>query len=238
MRREEIENEIKDAKFESSDYVMNFFGFMPDWLVETFQILRLEKDSIFIRENQDAELVYVLLKGSVKATDYRVFGITYDFMRFHPMSTFGCMEILLSLKTYKTTLITVTDCTMLVTSRSNFEAWLKENQKAYILESNMMVSQLLEQGRMERIFLFIQGTDRLMYLLMQLYEESLVEGNLWTIPIKRQQMSDYTGLSIRTINRGIKKLEAEKYITKHGSKISITKEQLIRMKSYIMEKID
>lgn len=238
MRREEINNEIKDAKFESLDYVMKFFELMPEWLVESFQVIRLKKDNIFIRENEDVELVYVLLKGSVKATDYRVFGITYDFMRFHPMSTFGCMEVLLSLKHYKTTLITVTDCTMLVTSRSNFEAWLRENQKAYMLESHMMVSQLLEQGRMERIFLFIQGTDRLMYLLMQLYEENATEKNLWIIPIKRQQMSDYTGLSIRTINRGIRKLEADQYITKHRSQISMTVEQYMKMKSYIMEKVE
>ena len=222
---------------DGAEYAKKFFEYAPDWMMRTFQLVELEENEIFIRENTKVELVYVLLKGAVKATDYRVFGITYDFMRFHPMMAFGSMEILLGQKLYKTTLITVTPCVLLVTAKSNFERWLKQDMKAYMLESNTMVSYLLEQGRRERIFLFMQGTDRVMYLFMQLFEESPLEDSKKVFRITRQEMSDYTGLCVKTINRAVIKLEEEGYIEKKGMKFVISVEQYQRMREYIMDKI-
>ena len=153
------------------------------------------------------------------------------------MMAFGSMEILLGQKLYKTTLITVTPCVLLVTAKSNFERWLKQDMKAYMLESNTMVSYLLEQGRRERIFLFMQGTDRVMYLFMQLFEESPLEDSKKVFRITRQEMSDYTGLCVKTINRAVIKLEEEGYIEKKGMKFVISVEQYQRMREYIMDKI-
>lgn len=228
---------LLEAGSDGEGYARQFFEYAPEWLMDTFQMVDLEENTIFIRENTKVELIYILLKGAVKATDYRVFGITYDFMRFHPMMAFGSMEILLGQPLYKTTLITVTPCVLLVTARSNFERWLSEDMKAYRLESNTMVSYLLEQGRRERIFLFMQGTDRVMYLFMQLFEESGSEEKNRMFRITRQEMSDYTGLCVKTINRAMMKLEEEGYIGRMGTRIVISVEQYREMKAYIMDKI-
>jgi len=228
---------LLEAGNDGRKYARQFFELVPDWLMDTFQPVELKENTIFIRENTKVELVYILLKGAVKATDYRVFGITYDFMRFHPMMAFGSMEILLGHLFYKTTLITVTPCTLLVTAKSNFETWLSQDMKAYRLESNTMVSYLLEQGRRERIFLFMQGMDRVMYLFMQLYEESVSEEENKVFKITRQEMSDYTGLCVKTINRSVLKLEEEGYISRNGTKIVISAQQYQEMKAYIVEKI-
>lgn len=228
---------LLEAGNDGKEYAKQFFELAPDWLMHTFQLVELKENDIFIRENTKVELVYILLKGAVKGTDYRVFGITYDFMRFHPMMAFGSMEILLGQALYKTTLITVTPCTLLVTAKSNFERWLNEDMRAYRLESNTMVSYLLEQGRRERIFLFMQGMDRVMYLFMQLFEESGSEEENKVFRITRQEMSDYTGLCVKTINRAVLKLEEEGYISRNGTKIVISARQYREMKEYIIEKI-
>lgn len=218
------------------EYLETYFNEAPVWLLDACNIVKYEKDTIFIRENTLVENVYILVKGKVKLLDYRILGINYDYMWLEAVKTFGPMEIILNLERYQTTLMTTTPCTMLVISKGKFEKWMKGDINALLLESNMMASYLLEQARKERIFIFMQGTDRVAYLLSQMYEET-AKDNVCTIKLTRQELSDCTGLSVKTINRSIAKLQEENYINRSGNKIVIHEEQYVRMKDVIAQKV-
>ncbi|BBF45034.1 predicted N-ribosylNicotinamide CRP-like regulator [Lachnospiraceae bacterium KM106-2] len=228
---------IKEAKGEEKGYLEGYLTNAPVWLLESFHIVNMEAGTVFIRENADVDFVYILIEGKVKAIDYRVFGITYDYMWWDAVKSFGAMEVILDVDKYKTTLQTVTHCKMLVISRKKFDNWMKSDINALKIESKMMVSYLLEQARRERIFLFMQGTDRVAYLLTQLYEE---RGNEKKCSLKwtRQELSDCTGLCVKTINRSIAKLSEDGYLSRDGNKIIITEEQYSEMKRFIAQKID
>ena len=228
---------VHELNGEQKEYLERYITQAPVWLLEAFNIVNYEENTAFIRENQDVEYVYILVKGVVKAIDYRVLGVSYDYMWMEAVKTFGPMEILLGLDKFTTTLTTVTPCTMLVISKKQFEKWMKGDLNALLMESKMMVSYLLEQGRRERIFLFMEGTDRVAYLFCQMYEDNQKDG-VCTIRFTRQELSDCSGLSVKTINRSIAKLVEDNYIGRDGNKIIITQEQYSRMKKFIAQKVD
>jgi CRP/FNR family transcriptional regulator, cyclic AMP receptor protein len=222
---------------EKKDYLNRYLDNSPLWFLESMQIIRKEKNSIFIEENAEVDKVYILIDGIVKAIDYRICGIVYDYMWFYSVKVFGAMEILLKMEKYKTTLKTVTDCTMVVISRNKFEKWMLNDMHALHMEIQSMGSYLLEQARKERVFLFLQGIDRISYLLTQIYEQSS-EDNQCIINLTRVELSERSGLSVKTINRSIKKMEENNYISRTGNKIIITENQYLAMKEYLAPIVD
>ena len=75
-------------------------------------------------------------------------------------------------------------------------------------EARLMGEYLLEQTYKVRAFLFLQGADRLSMLLKTLYELDAPDGVL-RLDNNRQELSDFTGLSVKTITRAVQKLLSE-----------------------------
>ena len=80
------------------------------------------------------------------------------------------MELFFNITKYMTTLKTVTDCTFLVLSREQYRRWIWDDKNALQLEVSSMGKYLLEQNRVGRVFLFLQGMDRILYMFVLEYE--------------------------------------------------------------------
>lgn len=223
---------LKKMESEKREQVIAYFKTAPVWLLEAFVVEEMEKGTIFVREGEPVETVFFILDGTIKATDYRFYGITFDFMRFDKVYAMGGMEIIMDLDTYRTTLQTVTKCHVLKLPKAKFEKWIKTDIEALKHEAKMVGEYLLEQGRSSRAFLFLQGADRLAMLFVQRYESYAKDGVL-RMKGDRQSLSDATGLCVKTINRGVKKFSEDGMITKNGRQIVIDREQYIRLKSTI-----
>lgn len=120
----------------------------------------------FVRENDPADTIYLVAQGIVVATDYRVFGVAYDYMQFKNVYAFGGMEFLMDLEEYKTSLRTVTRCTIVKIPRAVFEKWMYADIHALKYEAKLVGEYLLEQARNERSLLLMQGADRLALLFV------------------------------------------------------------------------
>ena len=66
-------------------------------------------------------------------------------------------------------------------------------------------------------------------LLTNRYEK-YAENGILKLNADRQELSDFTGLSVRTISRSIKLLKEEKLITKKGNFFVIDSEQYAHLK--------
>lgn len=93
---------------------------------------------------------------------------------------------------------------------------------------------LLEQARESRMLLFLQGADRVAFLLMRRYRKYAQNGIL-KMRGDRQDLSDFTGLCVKTITRSIRKFRENGMITTQGSYIMINYEQYRRMEQMISE---
>ena len=215
----------------------NYFQSAPLWLLDAFQIEELPKGEIFIREGYVADTIFFIGKGIIEATDYRVYGTPYDFMQFDRVYAFGGMEFLMDLEYYMTTLHTVTDCTVVRLPREKFEKWLYSDIRALKQESKLVSEYLLKESRNSRLFLFLEGADRLALLLVERYEKYNKQG-LLHVKGNRQNLADETGLCLKSVSRGVKKFQEENLITKEGNQIFINREQYEGLKKIVSQKID
>lgn len=220
---------LEDKKYKELE---EYFDGAPKWLIDSFQIVKLEKEYTFITENEPVKYIYLVLKGMIRAADYRIYGIVYDFMRVDKLEAMGGMEIVLDLPTYRATIQTVTPCTVIKIPKEIYEKWLNTDIKALKREAKIVGRYLLETDRKSRSYLFLQGADRLALYLLDAYKKYEGEDK-FVVSSTRAELSEMTGLCVRTINRSIKKFYENGWITKEGNKFSINKKQYDQMNEKI-----
>lgn len=225
---------LNDIEKERREQFEQYFRTAPMWLMETFVLEELEAGTIFVQEGESVNMIYFIGKGLIKATDYRIYGINYDFTMFDKVYAFGGLEVIINLDKYQTTLQTVTKCTVLRIPKDGFKKWMSTDIIALQQESRLMGEYLLEQARESRILLFLQGADRVAFLLMKRYRKYAEKGIL-KMKSDRQELSDFTGLCIKTISRSMKKFKENGLISTQGSYIIINYEQYCQIKTLISE---
>lgn len=213
-----------------------YFRSAPLWLMETFQVEELKSGDIFVRENDPADTIFFIGQGIIEAIDYRVYGIPYDYMRFDTVHAFGGMEFIMDLDRYRTTLRAVTDCVIVKLPRRKFESWMYSDLQALKYEAKLVGEYLVKEARQSRIFLFLEGADRLALLLIGRYEQYSEKGVL-CIRESRQRLADETGLCVKSVNRGVKKFLDEGLISKEGSRITIDRRQYEGLYALVSQKI-
>lgn len=227
-------NELEEQKRQQLE---DYFHTAPVWLMDSFKIEYMEKGHIFVRENAPVETVYIIAKGIIKATDYRVFSIAYDFMRFEGTYAMGGMEVVMDLDRYRTTLETVTPCTVITIPVAKFRKWLETDVQALKQEAKAIAGYLNKEARQDRAFLFLQGAERLEMILTQRYEKYNIDG-VYETSSTRLELAEESGLCVKTINRSVKKLEEEGLIGRKGNRITINKKQYLTMKDAVSKIID
>ena len=88
---------------------------------------------------------------------------------------------------------------------------------------------LFEQACSSRDFLFLQGSSRLACLFSDWYEK-YAENGILRIRLVRQELSDYTGICVRSVNRCIRKFIGDGYISRKGNFIEINRKQYLLLK--------
>ena len=220
---------LGDIEEERKQQFYAYFETAPSWLLDSIVIEKIKKGKMFIREGNAVDTIYFIANGIIKATDYRIYGISFDFMLFNKLYAYGGMEVIMGMAKYRTSMQTVTDCIVIKIPKAQFSKWMKSDIRALSHESKLMGEYLLEQARNVRAFLFLQGADRLTMLLTNRYEK-YAENGILKLNADRQELSDFTGLSVRTISRSIKLLKEEKLITKKGNLLVIDSEQYTHLK--------
>ena len=226
----ELERE-KQKQFEA------YFRTAPLWLMDLFQSEIMEAGTTFIRENEPADTIFFIGRGRAKATDYRISGIAYDFMKPKDLIALGGMEVIMELENYQTTWETETKCTVVKLPRAKYEKWIHADTDIFRLESKITCESLLEESRRNRLYLFLQGADRLALLLVEWFEKFNRNGEL-CINESRQSIADETGLCLKSVSRGIKKFAGDGLITKKGNQILIDQEQYEGLRKIVNENMD
>ena len=221
----------------SGEYLRQYLANAPEWLLDSFQIVNVEKDTIFIAEGEKAQKVFILLKGSVTAIDYRVRETAYSYAEFYPTEVFGALEIIGGMDTYMTTLVTAENCVFLKVGSERFEKWLRSDMKAFQMQAKHLSGHLVGEARRERLNVLLKAKDRIALILIKEYEHATGADKL-QIYLSRKVIMEATGLSERTVTRSLKEFEAEGKITRSGWDIVLTKEQYLNLKKLVENKIN
>lgn len=228
----EIEQILKQIPENHAESFTDYFRSAPDDLLSAMCLENRKVNRVLTEENEPIEKVYVLLEGEVKAVDFRVKGAAYEYAHFGPVTVLGSMECLFDLNHYTTTLVTMSSCTLVSVPKVVFENWLKSDASAILKENKNMRSYLLDYTRENRVMMLLNGTERLIYLLVNKCEE-LGQREEYILAINRQELAEQSGSSVKTVNRSMKKLEESDMVLRVGHKVKVTQKQYLAMTEYL-----
>ena len=229
--------ELVEIETERKDRLIEYFSKAPLWLLDSIRVEQFDKEVTFIREGETVNNIYILLTGIAEAIDLRIYGVPFNYREFKDVYAFGSMEVILDEDVYRSTLRTVTKCTLVRMTRADFEKWLELDAEILKREAKLIVKDLLEEGRNDRLLIFAQGSDRLALLLLKQYEYYKDNGIL-TMRYSRQRIADATGVCEKTVSRAIKTFAEQGIITKESSTITINKRQYEELKKNVTQFVE
>lgn len=234
---DEVQALIESLNSESKRHLTEYLKNAPDWLYDSLQIVHYPSNYLFLSQGSEVRTVSILVKGIVKGTDYPILGAMYDFMWFDPIKAFGALEYFSKQKHFNASLMTASPCTMILLPIAVYSKWMQTDINAMYMDASTTTNQLLTEINRERIYIFMQGPDRLGYFFLLYYKQFEKEG-ICEITLTKQQISDCTGLSIRTVNRGISILLEKECLIKAGSNLIIQKQQFEKLGELFVDLLD
>lgn len=208
----------------------------PNTFDDEASIIQIKRGTTFIHSYEEANTIYILIKGQVKAVDYHIDEIIYDYTWFEPIEFLGAMEFYMGLTNYITDLETLTDCLFITFQKKTFRSWIEKDTLVMLKLIEIMMNRLNDQARKERTFLFLSAKERIMYLLVSIYKMYQQEGEC-EVKLTQDELAKRSGINLRTATRSIQSLCEEKLIDKRNRKLYVSESQCKQMEE-LLEKID
>lgn len=194
--------------------------------------ISIKKGTTFIHSYDEANTIYILVKGQVKAVDYHIDEIIYDYTSFEPIEFLGAMEFYMGLTNYITDLETLTDCLFITFTVDTFRSWIEKDTTMMLKLIQIMMNRLNDQARKERTFMFLTAKERIMYLLVSIYHLYHQEGEC-EVKLTQDELAKRSGINLRTATRSIQSLCEEKLLEKRNRKLYVTKLQCEQMEKIL-----
>lgn len=158
---------------------------------------------------------------------------SYFFKDFGPGDFFGEIECFAGLTRYRISILSSTKCRLLAIPSIYYMEWMHMDVDALFMRTQENISRLVLQTAEARKYLFMEGKDRLMVHLVRKYEQKIPAPEILVLNQTRARISEEVGISIKTLDRNIRKLEEMNLLTLNKGKIVITKAQYLQMKQDI-----
>lgn len=158
---------------------------------------------------------------------------SYFFKDFGPGDFFGEIECFAGLTRYRISILSSTKCRLLAIPSIYYMEWMRMDVDALFMRTQENISRLVLQTAEARKYLFMEGRDRLMVHLVRKYEQKIPAPEILVLNQTRARISEEVGISIKTLDRNIRKLEEMNLLTLNKGKIVITKAQYLQMKQDI-----
>lgn len=212
-----------------------FFSTAPDSLCRACKYITFPTGYVFVHTFDLCHSVFILIEGRVKAVDQQHSDNIYVFDEFSALEFFGEMELFSSRSHYIADLMTTSPCRFIVIPSDEYQQWMQTDTKALYLRTCAMLTQLTHQASNERTHLFLNSTERIAFYFYRRYHTHEHDGILQLF-ITRQMLADQTGLSLRTVNRAVKKLVTDGLISIKRSQIIIDPSHYLLLKNLFTPK--
>lgn len=202
-------------------------------------LVEVEADTTLIKAGDKCNNIYIILSGKVTGIDWPINERAYSFKDFGAGDFFGEIECFADLTNYRISVVTVTNCKVLVIPAPIYMEWIHNDIEALYSRTKVNMRRLITQTTDARRYLFLEAKERLVLYLVRKYEQKVsndksVELNLSQT---RNQLAEEIGFSIKTLNRNIKILEEIGFIKVYKGKIFITEDSYYKMKDYMEQHI-
>lgn len=196
-------------------------------------IVEVDADQTFIKAGEECRYIYIVLSGKVTGVEWPMNEKSYFFKDFGPGDFFGEIECFAGMPKYRISILSSTQCRLLAIPSVYYMEWMHMDVDALYMRTQENMKRLVTQTAEARKYLFMDGKDRLMVHLVRKYEQRQPLPSILELKQTRTRISEEVGISMKTLNRSIKKLEDMQLLQLNKGKIVITKEQYLQMKADI-----
>lgn len=218
MESEELLEKIP----EMNEYIKN----MPEYLKSTCIIRKVVPGEIIHQKNYKLDYFAFVCSGEHRVINEFENGNVYMIEKNEPIDFIGEVTILAQEEKTSVTLEAITECILLQIPRYDFEEWIKKDINLLTLIAKKVAFKLYRSSSRNGAKLFYPPNFILLEFIIQYAEINNIEDRKRVvIQLTREQLYEELGISVKTINRTIKKLKESGFIDIVKGKISINKQQ-------------
>ncbi len=224
---------IKKTEPDSGRYLKGMFDYVPDLIVGEMQYEEVNSGEYILHAGTPSDMVYIILSGKITGVDHQRMGRVYYFMDFTKMYVIGDFEIFADIPDYCVSICTASDCKLLKIPAKSYINWIRHDENALFLRMKNIMATLTSERMIDREYIFMNCKERLIDYLIKSYENGHIDSQgRHRISKTQAELADRIGYNVRSIQRSIASLEKEELITNANRKITLTKEQFLRLKKY------
>ncbi len=218
MSLEELINEVPGLE--------EYFRHMPEELWNRYTIRVYPPGTIIHQKDFKLDNFGIIAKGEHRVINEFENGNVFMIEKNEPIDFVGEVTILAGMEKTSVTIETLTETTVIYFSRKDFEDWISKDIDFLRLVSHKIAYKLYRSSYNRGARLFYPPNFILLdYVLKQAALLHIESRGSIIISKTRQELYEECGITVKTINRTIKKLKEDGVISLNKGKISMDLEQ-------------
>ena len=169
-------------------------------------VLSLKKDEILFHEGDAANFFYQVEEGTIKMVTYSLDGKEFIQGLFYQGDSFGEPPLFCDFP-YPGSATTLIDTKILRIPKDRFFELLKEHFEIHVHLDRVLCERLKYKNMILSEISFYDPEHRILSLLGYLKSKAPASGQLFQVPLTRQQLADMSGMRVETVIRTIKRME-------------------------------
>lgn len=215
MTLEELKRENPELEY--------YLLYMPKELEQRCWIKVYPPGVIIHQKNFKLEYFGIVVRGEHRVINEFQNGNVYMIEKNEPIDFVGEVTILAGMEETSVTIETLTETTVLYITRRDFEDWIAKDIHFLRLVAHKVAYKLYRSSYNRGARLFYPPQFILLdYILKYAAAEQIEKKGQITVKKTRQQLYEECGITVKTLNRTIKKLAEEHVLSVQKGKICMT----------------
>lgn len=211
---------------------------MPEWLKTRYTVHTYPAGQIIHQKNTPLDYFGLVCDGDHRVINEFENGNVFMIEKNEAVDFIGEVTILAGMPETSVTIETLTPCTVMVFSRTDFEAWIAQDNNFLRRVAGKVAFKLYRSSYQQGEKLFYPPTFLLLNYILKYAAGEGIEGRPGVLVHKtRQEIYEELGMSVKTVNRTVSKLKEAGLVSIRRGKLAMTAEQyrrgLTELKEYL-----
>ncbi|PAB57715.1 Crp/Fnr family transcriptional regulator [Anaeromicrobium sediminis] len=202
---------------------------MPDEIRKKCVVQKFGPKAVLVKKDQEPEFVYIIYLGTLRIFNEFKNGKILQTAKLKDMNFVGALEVLSSKDKIAASVETVTECTALRIPKEDFLDWIEKDHYLAIMVGKKIANDFYNTAYSNGRLLLNSTMYTLVSFIIEALKDDIEEGKVAFISKKRQEIADELGISLRTVQRNIRKLKDTGLITIDTGKIHVDSNQYKRL---------
>ncbi|KNF07561.1 cAMP-binding protein [Gottschalkia purinilytica] len=198
---------------------------MPETIKNRCVVKTVPAKSIIQKKDDDLDFFSIICKGEVRIINEFENGNIYVIEKNKAIDFIGEVTALSDKKKTSVTTEAVTTCTIIQLPITDFFKWIELDNNFLLIISKRVANKLYNSSYVRGVELFYSASHLIIDFLINYVDQNTNKKDQIIVALTRQEISEKLGVTIRTVNRAIKKLKDENLISINKGKIYINNNQ-------------